>query len=72
MKLTTYKQAGEERLGATIDGTIIDLNRAYAALMRDRGKAGADHLADALVPGDVVRVSATGLGTLENPVVAEE
>ncbi len=54
MKLTTYRQAGEERLGATVDGIIIDLNRAYAALMRDRGRIGADHLTDALVPSDVI------------------
>src|SRR5690242_16392952 len=54
MKLTTYRQAGEERLGAVIEDTMIDLNRAYAALTRERGSIGAHHLADALVPADAI------------------
>ncbi|HWT92673.1 MAG TPA: fumarylacetoacetate hydrolase family protein [Solirubrobacteraceae bacterium] len=62
MRLATYLQAGQERLGAVDGNGYVDLNRAYAALRRsqgaDAGQAAAE--ADALVPADVLRFLALG------------
>ena len=54
MKLVTYsRQGGGHRAGARIGDRIIDLNRAYAALMRERGEGAAQRLADAVVPTEM-------------------
>jgi 2-keto-4-pentenoate hydratase/2-oxohepta-3-ene-1,7-dioic acid hydratase in catechol pathway len=54
MKLASYVQAGEARLGAAQDNVMVDLNRAYAALQRSEGNPMAQACADATLPGDMV------------------
>ena len=36
-KLVTYNYRGENRLGAWMDGEVIDLNRAYKLFLKDNG-----------------------------------
>lgn len=55
MRLATHLQAGEPRLAAVVDGALIDVERAYAALARSRGEAAAEQLAAAVAPTEVVR-----------------
>lgn len=57
MKIISFALAGETRLGAMSGASAVDLNRAYAALQRDRGtpEARAAALADAHVPAGAVR-----------------
>ena len=53
-KLVTYSYRGEARLGAFEDNAVIDLNRAYALLLREQGKPRAGALAAALVPPNML------------------
>jgi acylpyruvate hydrolase len=53
-KLVTYSHRGEERLGAYDDNGVIDLNRAYALMLRERGTPRADARAAALVPPNML------------------
>src|SRR3970040_195020 len=53
-KLVTYSYRGEARLGAFEDNAVIDLNRAYALLLREQGKPRAEALAAALVPPNML------------------
>ncbi|UGS37324.1 fumarylacetoacetate hydrolase family protein [Capillimicrobium parvum] len=55
MRLATYLQAGQERFGAVAGDTVIDLNRASAALARCAGHAAAEAAADAAVGADVLQ-----------------
>lgn len=41
------------RSGARVNDSILDLNSAYAALLRERGEAAAQRLADARVPAEM-------------------
>lgn len=70
MKLLTYRQAGEPRLGAAVDGRVVDLNRAAAALHRSRGVVNAQALADATVPTDVVAFLGAGDAALSTATEA--
>jgi hypothetical protein len=72
MRLASYRLIGETRVGALDDGALIDLARAYTHLLRADGEIEAAAIAAAELPGDVVSIAITGLGMLENPVVAEE
>lgn len=69
MRIATYLQAGEQRLGA-LDGddAVVDLNRAAAARARAAGTpaATAQAHADATVPADVL-----ALLTLGEPALAD-
>jgi len=49
-RLVTYYFRGDTRLGAWVEDGIIDLNRAYREMLRERGVARAEDLALALVP----------------------
>jgi len=49
-KLVTYYFRGDTRLGAWTEDGVIDLNRAYREMLRERGVARAEDLALALVP----------------------
>lgn len=49
-KLVTYSFRGEVRLGAAVDDGVIDLNRAYAFLLKNQGKERAEAFAAAMVP----------------------
>lgn len=53
-RLVTYSFRGDARLGAHVGNAVIDLNRAYALMLKDRGKPRAEALAAALVPPDMV------------------
>lgn len=53
-KLVTYEFRGEARLGAWLDGQVVDLNRAYRALLEERGVPRAAARAGALVPAEMV------------------
>lgn len=50
LKLVTYEEKGESRLGALLEDTIVDLNRAYARLLQQRGHPHARAIADVIVP----------------------
>lgn len=50
MRLLTFTVGGETRLGARVENRVIDLNRAYRALLHYRGHPRAQELAAALVP----------------------
>lgn len=54
LKLVTYEENGESRLGALLGETVVDLNRAYARLLQQRGQPPARALADVLVPPDML------------------
>ena len=54
MRLVTYSRAGQKpRIGARANDNIVDLNSAYAALLRERGDGAAQRIADAIVPPDM-------------------
>jgi hypothetical protein len=53
-KLVTYSHRGEARLGAYEDNSVIDLNRAYALMLRERGTPRAEARAAALVPPNML------------------
>ena len=54
MRLVTYSRPGQSpRIGARKDDSIVDLNSAYLALLRDRGEAAAPRIADAIVPAEM-------------------
>jgi len=53
-KLVTYSFRGEARLGAFVDGNVIDLNRAYTLMLKGRGKERAEAFAAAMVPANMV------------------
>src|SRR5512146_1265595 len=54
MRLVTYSRIGQmPRSGARVNDSILDLNSAYAALLRERGEAAAQRLADARVPAEM-------------------
>jgi len=54
LKLVTYTFEGEARLGALLDDKVIDLNRAYRALLQQRGDPRAKAMADAFVPSNML------------------
>ena len=60
MKLASYRQGGETRLGGVDGDAVVDLNRAYAALLESEGHPTARDTADATVPTDVVAFLALG------------
>jgi acylpyruvate hydrolase len=54
MRLVTYQHEGQVRTGAQIDGHVIDLSRAYVAMLRHRGNDDELAVAHARVPGDMI------------------
>ena len=54
MRLVTYHREGQARIGGQIDGQIIDLNRAYRAMLRYGGNDDELAVADARVPTDMI------------------
>jgi 2-keto-4-pentenoate hydratase/2-oxohepta-3-ene-1,7-dioic acid hydratase in catechol pathway len=60
MRLASFLQAGEVRLGAVVEERVIDLNRACAAERRAGGHPLPQADADAIVPTDVVSFLALG------------
>ena len=64
MKLVTFAHRGTQRVGWLEGERIIDVNRAYAASLRQRGELRACALADALVPADMIGILEAGGGSL--------
>lgn len=65
MRLVTYQYEGQARTGAQIDGQIIDLNRAYAAMLRSAGNDDELAVANARVPGDMIALLSGGATSLK-------
>jgi acylpyruvate hydrolase len=54
LRLVTYVYDGEMRIGAVIDNKVIDLNRAYQALLTEQGEPRPEAMAQAIVPPSMV------------------
>jgi len=54
MKFVTYLRQGQTRLGALLQGQVVDLNRAYRAALRHDGDYEELAVADARVPPDLL------------------
>ena len=65
MKLVTYVCRSLPRPGAVLDGDrVVDLNRAYCALLRSRGESQSTARAEAMVPAglsDLLRLGDEGM-----------
>jgi acylpyruvate hydrolase len=60
MQLVTFSHRGVQRVGLLERERVIDVNRAYAALLAQRGEPRARTLADALVPADMIGILESG------------
>lgn len=54
LKLVTYSFDGDTRIGAVVDDAVVDLNRAYRALLAQQGDPRPRAMADAIVPPAMV------------------
>jgi acylpyruvate hydrolase len=64
MKLVTFAHRGVQRVGLLEREGVIDVNRAYAALLVQRGGLRAEAMADALVPAEMIGILEAGEGAL--------
>ncbi len=53
LKLVTYAFEGDTRIGAVVGDTVVDLNRAYGALLEQQGDPRPRAMANAIVPPDM-------------------
>jgi acylpyruvate hydrolase len=60
MRLVTFEDAGQRRLGGASDGMIVDLNAAYRAMLEDRGERRAGELAAKTLPAEMLAFLAAG------------
>jgi acylpyruvate hydrolase len=60
MRLVTYAHRGMQRVGALDGERIIDVNRAYAAMLAQRGELRASAMAEAVVPAEMVALLESG------------
>jgi len=60
MKLVTFAHRGAQRVGLLEAERVIDVNRAYAALLGQRGNLRAGAMADALMPIDMIGILESG------------
>ena len=60
MRLVTYQHEGQSRIGAQLDGLIVDLNRAYRAGLRHVGNNDELAVANLRVPGDMIGLLSGG------------
>lgn len=60
MRLVSFRRKGAVRLGAELDGGVVDLNQVYAAQLADRGEADAEARAATAVPPDILGFLAAG------------
>jgi acylpyruvate hydrolase len=60
MKLVTYAHRGVQRVGLSDGEHVIDVNRAYAALLAQRGDPRPGAMADALVPAEMIAILEAG------------
>lgn len=56
LRLVTYTYEGETRIGAVVDAQLYDLNRAYEAMLAERGEPRPKAMAMAMVPPDMVEL----------------
>jgi len=54
LRLVTYGYQGETRIGAVADDQVIDLNRAYEALLREQGDPRPEAMAEAIMPSEML------------------
>jgi acylpyruvate hydrolase len=64
MKLVTFAHRGVQRVGLLEGEDVIDVNRAYAALLIQRGGLRAGAMADALVPAEMIGILEAEEGAL--------
>ena len=60
MKLVTFAHRGVQRVGLLEGEHVIDVNRAYASLLAQRGDLRAGPMAEALVPADMIGILEAG------------
>ena len=60
MRLVTYTHRGTWRAGALDGEHIVDVNRAYAAMLAQRGERRAGALAEAVVPAEMIGLLESG------------
>jgi acylpyruvate hydrolase len=60
MRLVTFAHRGSQRVGLLEGERVIDVNRAYAASLGQRGDGRASALAEALVPADMIGILEAG------------
>jgi acylpyruvate hydrolase len=65
MRLVTFASARGDRVGALVDGDVIDLNAAYALSLDSRGERDARAEADRALPCDMVAFLSRGEGAFE-------
>lgn len=53
MQLVTFVVNGSRRVGAHVDGKVVDINAALAARLEQGGEGRPEQLADALIPADM-------------------
>lgn len=55
MKLATFKVHKERRLGAFVDGKVVDLNSAYEIYLKEvEGRDYPERIASAIIPSDMI------------------
>jgi 2-keto-4-pentenoate hydratase/2-oxohepta-3-ene-1,7-dioic acid hydratase in catechol pathway len=54
MRIVTYQHERQSRVGAQLEGQIVDLNRAYQALLNHSSNIDELAVADARVPADMI------------------
>ncbi len=54
LKLVTYSFEGDTRIGAVVGDSVIDLNLAYLAMLKDQGDPRPRAMANAIVPPDML------------------
>ncbi len=60
MRLVTYQREGQSRIGAQLDGQVVDLNRAYQAALHHAGNNDELAVADLRVPPDMIGLLSGG------------
>jgi 2-keto-4-pentenoate hydratase/2-oxohepta-3-ene-1,7-dioic acid hydratase in catechol pathway len=60
MRLVSFRRQDAVRLGAELDGGVVDLNQVYAVQLADRGEADAEARAATAVPPDILAFLAAG------------
>ncbi|HYL81260.1 MAG TPA: fumarylacetoacetate hydrolase family protein [Candidatus Acidoferrum sp.] len=64
MKLVTFALCGRDRLGAAVDGRVVDLNATYAAWLDAAGEAAPAETADRTLPADMLAFLRGGASAL--------
>jgi acylpyruvate hydrolase len=64
MKLVTFAHRGVQRVGLLEGEGVIDVNRAYAALLAQRAGVRAGAMADAVVPAEMIGILEAGESAL--------